>query len=243
MARTTLAGKPHRLTTPGQLVEAGLAAPGPARRARFRRRALCDRSDPGARRPYRHERSGRPDRPPVRPRRPRTLRDPSEMDDPIGDDAKSPIKGLVHRYPDRVLIKLVAVCAVYCRFCFRRERIGPGIGFAERSRTRRCARLRPRAAGDLGSHSHGRRSADPVDRAGWPRRQAAIAAIDHVKTLRWHTRVPVAAPRAGHAVAGARDSTGRKDRRCGRARQPPARIDERGARGLSPARRARESCW
>ena len=53
------------------------------------------------------------------------IRDPAESDDPIGDDAMSPVKGLVHRYPDRVLIKLVAVCAVYCRFCFRRERVGP----------------------------------------------------------------------------------------------------------------------
>ena len=56
------------------------------------------------------------------------IRDPAERDDPIGDDAMSPVKGLVHRYPDRVLIKLVAVCAVYCRFCFRRERVGPGSG-------------------------------------------------------------------------------------------------------------------
>ena len=56
------------------------------------------------------------------------IRDPAESDDPIGDDAMSPVKGLVHRYPDRVLIKLVAVCAVYCRFCFRRERVGPGSG-------------------------------------------------------------------------------------------------------------------
>ena len=34
--------------------------------------------------------------------------------------------GIVHRYPDRVLFKLVHVCAVYCRFCFRREMVGPG---------------------------------------------------------------------------------------------------------------------
>ena len=63
------------------------------------------------------------------------VRDPAETDDPIGDDAKSPIKGLVHRYPDRVLIKLVAVCAVYCRFCFRRERIGPGSASLSQART------------------------------------------------------------------------------------------------------------
>ena len=49
-----------------------------------------------------------------------------EMADPIGDDAHSPVEGIVHRYPDRVLLKPVHVCAVYCRFCFRREMVGPG---------------------------------------------------------------------------------------------------------------------
>src|SRR5258707_348726 len=51
---------------------------------------------------------------------------PDERADPIGDDAHSPVEGIVHRYPDRVLLKLVNVCAVYCRFCFRREMVGPG---------------------------------------------------------------------------------------------------------------------
>src|ERR1700730_12104770 len=51
---------------------------------------------------------------------------PREMDDPIGDEAHSPVKGIVHRYPDRVLLKPVHVCSVYCRFCFRREKVGPG---------------------------------------------------------------------------------------------------------------------
>src|SRR6202051_5012513 len=50
----------------------------------------------------------------------------SESADPIGDHAYSPVAGIVHRYPDRVLLKLVHVCAVYCRFCFRREMVGPG---------------------------------------------------------------------------------------------------------------------
>src|SRR5262245_16236170 len=49
-----------------------------------------------------------------------------ESSDPIGDDAHSPVEGVVHRYPDRVLLKLVHVCPVYCRFCFRREMVGPG---------------------------------------------------------------------------------------------------------------------
>src|SRR5258708_14874836 len=116
----------RRLTTPMDLVDAGLAEPEqlPGLEAIAERYAIGltpalaalirpdDPSDPIAR-------QFAPD--------PRELiRDPAERDDPIGDDAKSPVKGLVHRYPDRVLIKLVAVCAVYCRFCFRRERIGPG---------------------------------------------------------------------------------------------------------------------
>ncbi len=50
----------------------------------------------------------------------------SELEDPIGDDAHSPVYGLVHRYENRVLIKLLAVCPVYCRFCFRRETVGRG---------------------------------------------------------------------------------------------------------------------
>src|ERR1700756_4571914 len=50
---------------------------------------------------------------------------PEERSDPIGDDANSPVPGIVHRYPDRVLLKLVHVCPVYCRFCFRREQVGP----------------------------------------------------------------------------------------------------------------------
>lgn len=51
---------------------------------------------------------------------------PHELSDPIGDGPHSPVPGIVHRYPDRVLLKLVNVCPVYCRFCFRREMVGPG---------------------------------------------------------------------------------------------------------------------
>src|SRR4051812_26570881 len=51
---------------------------------------------------------------------------PDERADPIGDHVHAPVEGIVHRYPDRVLLKLVNVCAVYCRFCFRREMVGPG---------------------------------------------------------------------------------------------------------------------
>jgi lysine 2,3-aminomutase len=54
---------------------------------------------------------------------------PEERADPIGDLTHSPVEGIVHRYPDRVLLKAVHVCPVYCRFCFRREMVGPeGLG-------------------------------------------------------------------------------------------------------------------
>ncbi|NCX93586.1 MAG: 4Fe-4S cluster-binding domain-containing protein, partial [Gammaproteobacteria bacterium] len=53
-------------------------------------------------------------------------RHPHEHADPIGDLVHSPVKGVVHRYPDRCLLKPIKVCAVYCRFCFRKEKVGPG---------------------------------------------------------------------------------------------------------------------
>ncbi len=60
-----------------------------------------------------------------------------ESGDPIGDDPFSPVEGVVHRYPDRVLLKVVNVCAVYCRFCFRREMVGRGGEGCRRRRSRR----------------------------------------------------------------------------------------------------------
>ena len=79
------------------------------------------------------------------PPRPRSRAD--ELADPIGDEARSPVKGIVHRYPDRVLLKPLHVCPVYCRFCFRREKVGPGgealsAGRARRRRSPTSARGR-----------------------------------------------------------------------------------------------------
>src|SRR5579862_4049020 len=51
-----------------------------------------------------------------------------DQPDPIGDERWSPLPGLVHRYPDRVLLKPILTCPVYCRFCFRREQVGKGNG-------------------------------------------------------------------------------------------------------------------
>ena len=117
-----------------------------------------------------------------------------ERIDPIGDDAHSPCEGLVHRYPDRVLLKIVAACPVYCRFCFRRETVGAAKGGMLSPQALETALDYIRARSDIWEVIL--TGGDPL--ALSPRRLAetvrAIAAIDHVKTLRFHTRVPVAAP-------------------------------------------------
>ena len=119
---------------------------------------------------------------------------PEERADPIGDDAHSPVEGIVHRYPDRVLLKLSHVCAVYCRYCFRREQVGPQKGKA----------LSPAALDAALAYIAARpeiwevilTGGDPLvlstRRLGEAVRR--IAGIGHVKVLRVHTRVPVAAP-------------------------------------------------
>jgi lysine 2,3-aminomutase len=52
---------------------------------------------------------------------------PGEADDPLGEDADSPVPGIVHRYPDRVLFLVTGFCPVYCRYCTRSRMVGhPG---------------------------------------------------------------------------------------------------------------------
>ncbi len=118
----------------------------------------------------------------------------AELSDPIGDDAKSPLTGLVHRYPDRVLLKLANVCPVYCRFCFRRETVGRGVEAA----------LSGAHLGAALDYIRGRPEIFEVIVTGGdplvlsPRRiadvTAALGGIAHVQVIRWHTRIPVVAP-------------------------------------------------
>jgi len=122
------------------------------------------------------------------------VREPSEDPDPIGDHAHSPVAGIVHRYPDRVLFKLVHVCAVYCRFCFRREMVGPGKGTALSQGAYDNALAYIRAHSEIWEVIL--TGGDPLMLS--PRRlaeiMADIATIDHVRIIRIHTRVPVADP-------------------------------------------------
>ena len=119
---------------------------------------------------------------------------PDELSDPIGDDAHTPVKGVVHRYADRALLKLVHVCPVYCRFCFRREMVGPqgdgALTGAELDAALAYIESQPKiwevilTGGDPFLLS-ARRVREITER---------LAAIEHLKIIRWHTRIPAVDP-------------------------------------------------
>ena len=182
------------LRTPAQLSDAGLLAP--ERRAELEAvaaryavalppelAALIDPNDP-------HDPIAR-----------QFVPDAAELDvrgeenaDPIGDDAHSPVEGIVHRYPDRVLLKLTHVCAVYCRFCFRREMVGPDKPNALSREALARALDYIRAHAEIWEVIL--TGGDPLVLSA--RRLRAVmkelSGIDHVKVVRIHTRVPIADP-------------------------------------------------
>ncbi|MBX3454972.1 lysine-2,3-aminomutase-like protein [Ferrovibrio sp.] len=121
------------------------------------------------------------------------IEDPEELSDPIGDASHSPLPGIVHRYPDRVLLKPIKACPVYCRFCFRRETVGPGNkGLSAEQLEAAIAYIATRpeifevilTGGDPLALS-ARRLSDIL---------ARLFAIPHLGIIRIHTRVPVVQP-------------------------------------------------
>jgi lysine 2,3-aminomutase len=135
---------------------------------------------------------------------------PEESADPVGDDAHAPVHGIVHRYADRVLLKANHACAVYCRFCFRREMVGPDgvrpLTAAQLDAAMAYVAARPDVwevivtGGDPFILSP-RRLADLGDR---------LAKIGHVKVVRFHTRVPAVAPEmVTDALVGALKRSGK----------------------------------
>ncbi|WP_458097497.1 lysine-2,3-aminomutase-like protein [Roseomonas sp. WA12] len=129
-----------------------------------------------------------------------------ELPDPIADGPHSPVKGVVHRYPDRALLKPLLACPVYCRFCFRREQVGPAGGVLTDAEL-------DAALDWFESHPEVREAiltgGDPLMLS--PRRLARIvarlSAMPHIAIIRLHTRVPVADPaRVTQALAEALDT-------------------------------------
>jgi lysine 2,3-aminomutase len=190
---TMIAARRKSLRRPSELVDAGLAAPDrltalqdvAARYAVAITPAvaeLIDASDP-------HDPIARQFVPDERELQPK----PEESNDPIGDHAFTPVEGIVHRYPDRVLLKLVNACAVYCRFCFRREMVGPGRGgLSARALTAALdyIRVHPQIWEVILT------GGDPLVLSARRLKtvMTELAAVEHVKVLRIHTRVPVVAP-------------------------------------------------
>ncbi len=117
----------------------------------------------------------------------------AERADPIGDAAHSPLKGIVHRYPDRVLLKITDTCAIYCRFCFRKDMVGKGDGVLKAEELDAAITYIASApqvreviltGGDPLTLSN-RRLQDVLER---------LSAIPHIDILRLHTRAPMVSP-------------------------------------------------
>ena len=119
---------------------------------------------------------------------------PAERADPIGDDPHQKCEGLIHRYPDRALLMPTHSCAVYCRFCFRRSKVGKTAALSER-----------RLAAAFAYLERHRRIREVILSGGDPLLLPAsglekifhrLKRIKHIRLLRIHTRIPVAVPRA-----------------------------------------------
>lgn len=117
---------------------------------------------------------------------------PEERADPIGDLAHMPVQGLTHRYPDRVILAVTQSCAVYCRFCFRRETVGASGALPDAALAAAFDYLRRTPDVREVILTGG----DPLMLS--PRRLgavlAALSAIPHLEVIRLHTRIPVVDP-------------------------------------------------
>ncbi len=118
---------------------------------------------------------------------------PHELEDPTADAPFTPVKGVVHRYPDRALLKPLLACPVYCRFCFRREKVGPDGGLLTEAELESALLW---FEGNPAIREVILTGGDPLMLSA--RRLGEIlgrlAGMAHIETLRIHTRVPVADP-------------------------------------------------
>jgi lysine 2,3-aminomutase len=132
---------------------------------------------------------------------------PYELEDPTADAPFTPVKGVVHRYPDRALLKPLLACPVYCRFCFRREKVGPDGGLLTEAELQEALAW---FEGNTAIREVILTGGDPLMLSA--RRLGEIlgrlAGMAHIETLRIHTRVPVADPaRITTALVGAMRQT------------------------------------
>jgi lysine 2,3-aminomutase len=121
------------------------------------------------------------------------VRSPGEADDPLGEENQSPVPGLVHRYPDRVLLLVHDFCSTYCRYCTRSRVVGHGAILPSRSRLEQAidyVRETPTVRDVLLS------GGDPLtlndDRLEWI--LARLRRIPHVEIVRIGTKIPAVLP-------------------------------------------------
>lgn len=119
--------------------------------------------------------------------------DPALSDDPLCENEQSPVPGLIHRYPDRVLLLVSGKCAVYCRFCMRKRRLGkPGHQMTgeDIEKAVHYIRLRPEVFEVILS------GGDPLllEDEMLFKIMHRIRQIPHVSVIRIHTRTPCVLP-------------------------------------------------
>jgi lysine 2,3-aminomutase len=118
---------------------------------------------------------------------------PDERADPIGDQAHSPVRGIVHRYPDRVLLTPLLHCPVYCRFCFRRAAVGgAAAGLSDHELDAALDYIRGHDAIWEVVVTGGDPLMLPAKRLA--RLVRALNEIPHLGAIRFHSRIPVSDP-------------------------------------------------
>jgi lysine 2,3-aminomutase len=129
----------------------------------------------------------------VIPRLEETHRASWEMTDPCGEDSHSPVPGLVHRYPDRVLFLVTDRCAAYCRYCTRSRLVSNATGYdfhPEFDRQIEYIRKTPTIRDVLLSGGDPLLFSDEKLEA----LLTALRSIPHVEFIRIGTRIPVFLP-------------------------------------------------
>lgn len=129
----------------------------------------------------------------VIPRVEELLRAPGEADDPLGEDHSSPVPGVVHRYPDRVLFLVHDFCSTYCRYCTRSRMVGQGHLKSQRWRLElglEYIRSTPTIRDVLLSGGDPLLSSD--DRLDWL--LGELRRIPHLEIIRIGTKVPAVLP-------------------------------------------------
>jgi lysine 2,3-aminomutase len=116
------------------------------------------------------------------------------LDDPLEEEQDSPVPGIIHRYPDRVLVITTPVCSMYCRFCTRKRVTMDRDGWDAPSHDelRMIDYIRQTTEIRDVILSGGDPLTLPISKLRWFVEQ--LAAMDHVDVIRVGTRVPVTLP-------------------------------------------------